>query len=105
MSKKSKSAAKEKRRQAKRARKAAKAAEYAAYAASGRNTKSKRARLNAKRAQTVKLRSHPHGRCGNPGCTLCFGSPNFAHWLDAEGTPRNMPQRIYIQYKAQQVVA
>lgn len=57
----------------KRARKAAQKALYEARKRAGQNTKSKRAKLRAKRQRKVRSRSgsHPLGPCGNIGCKRC----------------------------------
>jgi hypothetical protein len=70
MSKKSKSASKERRLKEKRSRKLTMAARYEAYAKAGGN--SKRQSLKAKRRNgDVSTVSHPVGKCGNVGCAKC----------------------------------
>jgi hypothetical protein len=73
MSKKKKSEAKRHRRAAKRARKAAEQAKYEAWKAAGQNTKSRRAKLRARRLRraTVRAGHHATGPCGNIGCKRC----------------------------------
>jgi hypothetical protein len=71
MSKKAKSEAKLRRRQKKRAAKAAQRARYELWVREGRNSKSKRFRLNAKRRKGVRTQRHLTGRCGNIGCQKC----------------------------------
>jgi hypothetical protein len=71
MSKKSKSEAKKRRRQQKTARKAAQRALYEQRKRDGQNTKSKRAKLLAKRKKRIRLERHRTGPCGNIGCKRC----------------------------------
>ena len=75
MSKKAKSEAKKRRRQKKRAAKAAQRARYELWVREGRNSKSKRFRLNAKRRKGVRAQRHRTGPCGNIGCKDCNPSP------------------------------
>jgi hypothetical protein len=72
MSKKAKSAAKDKRRSLKKSRKAAMKTQYQAWAASGQNS-SKRSKLRAKKNAKKRLAtvSHTDGPCGNIGCSKC----------------------------------
>lgn len=73
MSRKSKSAAKLRRRKDKRARKEAEKARYASYRDQGVNSKSKRFRL--KRRRRIGDRpQHADGPCGNVGCQKCHPS-------------------------------
>jgi len=70
MSKKSKSASKERRLKEKRSRKATMASRYEAYAKAGGN--SKRQTLKAKRQEgNVSTADHSTGKCGNVGCAKC----------------------------------
>lgn len=73
MSKKKKSESKDRRRAKKRARKAAAKAKYEAWKLAGQNSKSKRAKLRAKRLRkrTVASVKHAKGPCGNIGCKRC----------------------------------
>jgi hypothetical protein len=72
MSKKAKSAAKDKRKALKRGRKAAQKLQYATWAANGQNT-SKRSKLRNKRnaKHTLNATKHSTGPCGNWGCKKC----------------------------------
>lgn len=64
-----------KRRQAKkRGRKAAEKAKYEAWKLAGQNTKSRRAKKQAKR-KTVRNARHLQGPCGNIGCKRCNPIP------------------------------
>jgi len=67
-----------KRRRAKKiARKTAQRALYAQWMREGRNTKSKRVKLRAKRLRkkTIRLVKHLEGPCGNIGCKRCNPMP------------------------------
>lgn len=75
MSKKKKSIAKDHRRAQKKARKMAEKAKYAAWKEQGQNTKSKRVKLRAKRAQKMRMSKHSQGPCGNVGCSKCNPVP------------------------------
>lgn len=57
----------------KRARKAAAKAKYETWRKEGRNTKSKRVKLRAKRLRkkTLTTLRHKDGACGNFGCKRC----------------------------------
>jgi hypothetical protein len=79
MSKKAKSEAKQRRRQKKRAAKAAQRARYELWMREGKNAKSKRARLNAKRRKGVRTQRHLTGPCGNIGCKECNPIPENLH--------------------------
>lgn len=71
MSKKSKTAAREKRLQKKRAIKAGNKAKYASWAKAGENTKS----FRFKKKKTSKSFKGLHivfTNCGNPACKKCF---------------------------------
>ena len=70
MSKKSKSAAKVRRKSLKAGRKAAQKAKYAAFAASGSNSKRSKAR-NKRASGMVQTKRHVEGPCGNIGCKSC----------------------------------
>lgn len=61
----------EKRLNQKRAARSANAAVYAERIRLGRNTKSHRVRLQAKRSRKVRKVSHSAGPCGNIGCARC----------------------------------
>ncbi len=70
-----------KRRRAKKiTRKAAQKLLYAQWMREGRNTKSKRVKLRAKRLRkkTVRLIRHREGPCGNIGCKRCNPALNAA---------------------------
>jgi hypothetical protein len=71
MSKKSKSAERQKRRDLKRARRAANAARYAALRDAGKNQKSKRFQLGERRVKPIRVVKHRLGRCFNIGCKRC----------------------------------
>lgn len=72
--------ARKKRRGKKIARKAAQRALYALWMREGRNTKSKRVKLRAKRLRkkTIRLSRHREGPCGNIGCKRCNPMLNAA---------------------------
>ena len=72
MSKRSKSAAKDKRKSLKRGRKAAMNLQYSTWAAAGQNG-SKRSKLRNKRnmKKSLNVSSHMEGPCGNQGCRKC----------------------------------
>lgn len=72
MSRKIKQKNKVDRLQAKRARKSANQAHYAELRRQGMNSKSKRAKANAKKRKKYNGISHLKGACGNVGCRLCF---------------------------------
>jgi len=55
----------------KKARKLAQQRQYEEWARLGINTKSKRAKLNAKRGKKKSSIDHPDGPCGNIGCRKC----------------------------------
>jgi len=97
MSKKCKSASKEKRKAMKRARKAAMQAKYQAFREAGKNSKSKRCLLRGKKRKTARQVDHPYGKCGNPGCIKCFGI-HFKPFL-LKGKPHRMPHWMYLQWK------
>ncbi len=65
------------RRSKKIARKLAQKALYEQWKKEGRNTKSKRVKLRAKRTKKTKVRlvSHRGGACGNIGCKACNPVP------------------------------
>jgi len=69
--------ARKRRRGQKIARKAAQRALYAQWMREGRNTKSKRVKLRAKRLhkRTIRIVHHKDGRCGNIGCRECNPIP------------------------------
>jgi hypothetical protein len=69
MSKKSKSAAKVRRKSLKAGRKAAQKAKYATFAASGNNSKRSKAR-NKRASGKVRSMRHADGPCGNIGCAI-----------------------------------
>ncbi len=71
MSKKSKAFAKLENLQNKRKRKASNKARYEQLRISGQNSKSTRARRNAKKGTKLKG-THPFTPCGNPACKKCF---------------------------------
>lgn len=96
MSKKCKSAAKERRKAMKRARKQAMKAKYQAFKEAGKNTKSKRFAQRSKVKKTARSKSHPLGRCGNPGCIKCFGI-HFKPFL-LKGKPHRMPHWMYLRW-------
>ena len=100
MSKKSKSRAKDKRSKEKASRKAAKKALYQSFRDSGKNNRSKRFRLAAKRRSSVRAVSHPNGKCGNPGCRKCFAI-NFHPFLNSKGQPEGMPHWMWLNWKRQ----
>jgi hypothetical protein len=59
------------RRKIKSSRKAIERAKYESYKASGNNKKSKRSKLNSKRAKKVRVNRHA-GPCNNVSCLKCF---------------------------------
>jgi hypothetical protein len=69
MSKKSKSAAKLRRKSLKAGRKAAQKAKYTAFAASGSNSKRSKAR-NKRASGMARSKRHADGPCGNIGCAI-----------------------------------
>jgi hypothetical protein len=69
MSKKAKTAARDKRKREKRARKEANRLRYASMRDAGNNTKKKSS--NKTRRLTVRIHRHPNGSCGNIGCKRC----------------------------------
>ena len=73
MSKKAKTAARERRKREKRARKEMNRARYAAMRDAGTNSKKKKGDSGAR--ALVRFVRHPNGACGNVGCKLC--SPLF----------------------------
>jgi len=97
MSRKSKSKSKEKRRKEKRARRQAMRAKYEAFRIAGKNTKSKRFAARSKKRKTLKLSTHPLGKCGNSGCQKCFGI-SFRNFL-RDGKPYRMPQKMFLAWK------
>lgn len=73
---KNRSRQRQERRKEKRERKEAQKAKYQALAASGKNSKSFRARKQARKEKhLVGGPSHPDGECGNVSCRRC--SPVF----------------------------
>jgi len=78
MSKSSKARSKELRLQKKRASREANRLLYEARKQAGKNFKSKRAVLSARRHKLVRAYEHPNINCGNLGCKACFtmGMPN-----------------------------
>lgn len=98
MSKKSKTKSKERNKREKATRKAAQRARYEGYMSAGRNTKSKRNRIGSKKkARSVNAVNHSDGRCGNAGCTKCFGF-HFKSFLH-KGQPQGMPHRMWLRWK------
>lgn len=71
MSKQAKATARALRRSRKAARKAAQNLQYAAWKLAGKNTKSRRAKLQKQRSVQMRNKHHPHGPCGNIGCKRC----------------------------------
>jgi hypothetical protein len=71
MSKKAKATARALRRARKAARKAAQNLQYAAWKLAGKNTKSRRAKLQKQRANQPRSKDHAQGPCGNIGCKRC----------------------------------
>jgi hypothetical protein len=71
MSKKAKSESKKRRRAQKSARKAAQKALYESRMRAGQNTKSKRAKLRARRERQARNTRHAEGTCTNVGCPAC----------------------------------
>jgi len=69
MSKKAKTAAREKRKREKRARKEANRLRYASKRDAGTNTKEKSG--DKTRRSTIRFHRHPTGACGNIGCKRC----------------------------------
>lgn len=80
----------------KRAAKQSQQALYESYKRAGRNLKSKRFVKGQRRL--VKDHDHPHGECGNPGCTKCQGM-SFRPYLK-QGEPYNMPHKVYVKWMA-----
>ena len=81
MSKKSKKQAQGRRLSMKRARKDSAQKQYQQWAAEGANKKSKRNRLNKKRAISLTTKKHGAASCGNHGCEKCnslLNSPAYA---------------------------
>lgn len=98
MSKKSKTKSKERRKREKATRKAAQRARYEAYMRAGQNSKSKRSRISSKKKpRGPSTISHPDGRCGNVGCTKCFGV-HFKPFL-VKGQPKGMPQWMWLRWQ------
>jgi hypothetical protein len=96
LSKKSKTKSKERRRKDKAARKAAQRAKYEGFMKAGKNTKSKRAVQSARKRRGITCISHPDGKCGNPGCTKCFGV-HFRPFL-SKGKPKGMPHWMWMRW-------
>ncbi len=71
MSKKAKQTSRALRRARKAARKTAQNLQYAAWKLAGKNTKSRRARLQKQRSNPVRSKDHSQGPCGNIGCKRC----------------------------------
>jgi hypothetical protein len=69
MSKKSKTASRERRKHAKRSRKEANRARYAAMRDAGQNRKKKSGDESGR--ATIRLKRHANGACGNIGCVRC----------------------------------
>lgn len=69
MSKKAKTASRERRKREKRARKDANRARYAAMRDAGQNRKKKGGDETGK--GTLRIQRHPTGDCGNIGCVRC----------------------------------
>lgn len=82
MSKKSKSAAKVRRKSLKAGRKSAEKARYAAFAASGSNSKRSKAR-NKRASGMVQTKRHADGLCGNIGCIRCSGNDTKVRMNDS----------------------
>lgn len=78
MSKSAKAAAKLRRSSFKRARKDARQKQYESWTAAGQNKKSKRNRLNSKRANGLTTRKHADSYCGSIGCQKCWPAYNTA---------------------------
>lgn len=79
MSTKSRKAAKEKRLSLKRGDRERMKKQYQAWAADGANSISKRFKLATRRIRKIKVNSHPHGPCGNPGCKIDFPQYDSKH--------------------------
>lgn len=93
MSKAARAGGKLRRLREKRTRKDTMKAQYKKFAEQGRVKGSKR--LSRKEQQKkLSLVSHPNGRCGNPGCKKCF-SMNYKPWLNKDGQPEGMSQKLY----------
>jgi len=71
MSKKAKQTSRALRRARKAARKSAQNLQYAAWKLAGKNTKSRRAKLQKQRSNPVRSSDHSQGPCGNIGCKRC----------------------------------
>ncbi len=71
MSKKAKQTSRALRRARKAARKSAQNLQYAAWKLAGKNTKSRRAKLQKQRSNPVRSNDHSQGPCGNIGCKRC----------------------------------
>lgn len=96
MSKKSKSAAKERRKAAKRGRKAAQRARYERYRVEGKNTKSKRSQLRTKRKKLV--RTHRHATaCGNVGCDECTPTDYSLKAVKQRFGPNPIPRWVWLK--------
>lgn len=72
MGKKARTRRSEFRKKEKRARKERQRALYESYKTEGKNKKSKRTALGAKRNRQVNTKNHMLGTCGNVGCERCF---------------------------------
>lgn len=97
MSKKSKSASKERNRKKKAQRKANNRAKYESFMRDGKNTKSKRNRMGSRRKVLLQVHDHPHGSCGNAGCIRCFGA-TFNPFLK-DDVPHMMPQWMFLRWR------
>jgi hypothetical protein len=69
MSKKAKTASRERRKREKRARKEANRARYAAMRDAGQNKKKKGGDQEGR--ELLRIKRHPNGECGNLGCLRC----------------------------------
>ena len=95
MSKNSKTKSKERRKKEKAARKSIMRARYEGFIKAGKNTKSKRSQ-RIKKKSSGRARSHPLGRCGNPGCIECYGVC-YRPFLK-KGEPKGMPQWMWLRW-------
>lgn len=100
MSKKTKKRAADRRLSLKKGRKEAMQKQYQAWAASGQNGRSKRSKLQNKRATHVRTKRHADGACGNVGCELCSDTrrPRQNEWRSWRGPMLN--QRLVRQAAA-----
>lgn len=71
MSKRAKQTSRALRRARKAARKTAQNLQYAAWKLAGKNTKSRRGKLQKQRSNQMRSKDCSHGPCGNIGCKRC----------------------------------